>query len=91
MAFLAFFWLLKQLDATSMSYVALVIPIVAVFLGVSLGNEVLDPLAILGAGTTLTGIYVATSKRVSAWVRTVKGKAAVSTGSAPPNPSEPKR
>ena len=62
-AFVVYLSLLKRIDATPMSYIALVTPIVAVFLGVSLGNEALDPVALAGAMVTLGGIYLSTWRR----------------------------
>jgi len=70
--FVTFLWLLKTTQATAMSYIALIIPIVAVFLGVSVGSEVLDPLAIVGAAMTLFGIYVSVSKRAAGWTRAAR-------------------
>jgi drug/metabolite transporter (DMT)-like permease len=67
--FVTYLWLLKRIQATVMSYIALVTPIVAVFLGVSLGSEGLDPIAVLGAALTLGGIYLSTSRRVTSWGR----------------------
>src|SRR3989442_463417 len=40
--FVAWQWLLKEMQATFLSYIALVIPIVAVLLRASLGNETFD-------------------------------------------------
>lgn len=89
-AFVTYLWLLKQLPATSMSYIALVTPIIAVFLGYSLGNEALDPLALSGAAVTLGGIYLATSKRAATWVRAIMGTGAVSEAARSTDPSDPK-
>jgi drug/metabolite transporter (DMT)-like permease len=71
--FVTYLWLLKRVEATRMSYIALVTPIVAVFLGVSVGNEALDPIALLGAAITLGGIYLSISKRAAAWIRGLLG------------------
>ena len=69
--FVTYWWLLKRLEATTMSYVAMVTPIVAVFLGATVGSEVFDALALGGAAVTLAGIYLSTSKRLAArWRRT---------------------
>lgn len=65
--FVTYWWLLKKIEATSASYIAMVTPIVAVFLGVTVGSEALDPLAIAGAAVTLGGIYLAVSRRLAAW------------------------
>ncbi len=86
--FVTFLWLLKRIEATSMSYIALITPIVAVFLGVSLGNEGLDPLIFVGAAVTLVGIYLSTSKRAAAWARDVTGWGVVpEEPTAPESPS----
>ena len=69
-----------------MSYIAFVTPIVAVLLGVTVGDEVLDPIVILGAAVTLAGIYLSTSKRVAAWVRGMMGAGVVSGASGDPPP-----
>ncbi len=68
--FVTWVWLLKRLEATTMSYIAFVTPIVAVLLGVAVGEQLLDPLILGGAAVTLAGIYVANSKRISGWGRT---------------------
>lgn len=81
--FVTYWWLLKRIEATSMSYIAMVTPIVAVLLGYTLGNEVLDPVALGGAAVTLGGIYFAVSRRPAAWLR---GLVAPEVATAPPNP-----
>lgn len=68
--FVTYWWLLKRIEATSASYIAMVTPIVAVFLGVTIGSEVLDPLALVGAATTLAGIFLAVNRRIAAWAHT---------------------
>ncbi len=79
--FVAYWWLLKRIEATSMSYIAMITPIVAVLLGVSLAGEVLDPMALGGAALTLGGIYVAVSKRTASWLRAlVAPEAATAVG-----------
>jgi drug/metabolite transporter (DMT)-like permease len=62
--FVTYWWLLKRIEATSMSYIAMVTPIVAVLLGVTVGSEVLDPLALFGAAITISGIYVSVSRQL---------------------------
>jgi len=84
--FVAYIWLLKRIEATSMSYIAFVTPIVAVLLGVTVGDEVLDPIVILGAAVTLAGIYLSTSKRAAAWVRGMVRARVVSGASGDPPP-----
>lgn len=68
-AFVTYWWLLKQIDATTASYIAMITPIVALFLGVSIGKEAFDPVALGGAAITLAGIYVSTSKGLPTWRR----------------------
>jgi len=67
--FVTYWWLLKRIEATSASYIAMVTPIVALFLGFGVGSEVLDPLALVGAAITLGGIYVAVNRRLTSWIR----------------------
>src|SRR5207244_6036383 len=82
--FVAWQWLLKGMQATFLSYLALVIPIVAVLLGASLGNETLDVIGLAGAGIVLLGIYVSTSRRAAAFARAAMGQ-----GIAEPDPVDP--
>ena len=77
----------KRIEATSLSYIAFVNPIVAVLLGFVVAQEVLDPLVLAGAGMTLAGIWLATSKRVGAWIRVAMG-AGVVTGDVPDPPEK---
>lgn len=82
--FVAWQWLLKEMQATFLSYIALVIPIVAVVLGASLGNETFDVVDLAGAGIVLLGIYVSTSRRAAAFAR-----AAIGQGIAGSDPADP--
>ena len=82
--FVTFLWLLKRIEATSVSYIAFVIPIVAVLLGYLVANEVLDVLVLAGAGMTLAGIWLSTSKRAASWVRGTFGMGAASAVNGPP-------
>ncbi len=66
-AFVSFWWLLKRIEVTSASYLSMVFPIVAVFLGFTIGSEALDPVAIAGAAITLAGIFLAVNRRLAAW------------------------
>lgn len=68
-AFVTYWWLLQRIGATSASYIGMVTPIVAVFLGFTIGDEVLDWVALGGAGVTIGGIYLSTSKRLGSWLR----------------------
>ena len=82
--FVAWQWLLKEMPATSLSYIALIIPILAVLLGAGLGNETFDLIDLAGAGIVLLGIYVSTSRRAAALARTAMGLAG-----ADPDPADP--
>src|SRR2546428_7443493 len=72
------------MQATFLSYIALVIPIVAVLLGASLGNETFDVIDLAGAGIVLLGIYVSTSRRAASFARAAMGQ-----GIADPDPVDP--
>src|SRR2546422_9562832 len=72
------------MPASSLSYIALIIPIVAVLLGAGLGNETFDLVDLAGAGIVLLGIYVSTSRRAAAFAR-----AAVGLPGADPAPADP--
>ena len=87
--FVAYLWLLKKLEATSLSYIAFVTPIVAVFLGVTLAAEAIDIFVVLGAAITLAGIYLSISRRAATWWRAMMG-AGVFT-KAPVDPPAGKR
>src|SRR2546422_3737087 len=82
--FVAWQWLLKEMPATSLSYIALIIPIVAVLLGASLGNETFDLIDLAGAGVVLLGIFVPTSRRAAAFARAAMGLAVPD-----PDPADP--
>ncbi len=82
--FVAWQWLLKEMQATSLSYIALIIPIVAVLLGASLGKETFDVIDLGGAAIVLLGIYVSTSRRAAAFARAAMGQAL-----ADPDPADP--
>ncbi len=62
-AFVGYLRLLRTFPVTTMSFIAFITPIVAVFLGFVVASETLDPLAGVGAGITLAGILVHTWKR----------------------------
>lgn len=71
-AFVTYKWLLGHLDATSASFLTLITPIVALFLGALLASETLELVDAIGTAVTLLGIYVSVSKRVTAWGRTIR-------------------
>jgi drug/metabolite transporter (DMT)-like permease len=58
-AFSAYYYLIKRIDATTVSLCTLVIPIVALALGRAFLHEVLTPAAVLGIVTILAGVGMA--------------------------------
>src|SRR6266516_2423011 len=72
--FVAWQWLLKQTEATLLSFVALVIPIVALLLGATLAQESFEPIDVAGAAIVLLGIYISSSRRVAALGRAAIGR-----------------
>ena len=82
--FVTYWWLLKQVEATTASYIAMITPIVAVFLAFTVGRETFDVFALGGAAVTIAGIYVSTSKRLASWRRSGSPDSAV----ADPDPQE---
>jgi drug/metabolite transporter (DMT)-like permease len=60
-AFSAYYYLIKRLDATIVSLTTLIIPIVALVLGRMFLNETVTPMAVAGIVTILAGIGVAST------------------------------
>lgn len=58
-AFPAYYYLIKRMDATIVSLSTLIIPIVALALGRAFLGETVTPLAVAGVATILTGVGVA--------------------------------
>jgi len=58
-AFSAYYYLIKRLDATVVSLSTLIIPIVALALGRAFLDETVTPMAVLGIATILAGVAVA--------------------------------
>lgn len=58
-AFSAYYYLIKRIDATTVSLCTLVIPIVALALGRAFLHEILTPAAVLGIVTILAGVGMA--------------------------------
>lgn len=84
--FVAWNWLLKEAEATSLSFIALITPITAVVLGATLGNETFDAVDLLGAAIVLGGIYVSISRRLATFGRAVVGPPATAADPVdPPN------
>lgn len=75
--FVTWQWLLKRAEVTSISFIALITPIVAILLGATIGSETFDVVDLLGAAIVLVGIYVSISRRAAAWARTALGAAVV--------------
>ncbi len=60
-AFVAYHWLLDRAEATTVSFILLITPIVALVIGYAAANETIDLVDALGTGLTLGGIYVSFS------------------------------
>ena len=85
--FVTYLWLLKEAEATSLSFIALVTPIVAVFLGATVGSETFDVIDLMGAAIVLFGIYVSISRRAAAFARAaVRRPVPDAPSSDPPDP-----
>jgi drug/metabolite transporter (DMT)-like permease len=84
-AFSAYYYLIKKMDATVVSLTTLIIPIVALALGRAFLEETVTPMAIAGIATILAGVAVAIlpagSRRLSSDV--VVGAAGGRTSSSP--------
>jgi drug/metabolite transporter (DMT)-like permease len=57
-AFSAYYYLIKVMDATIVSMSTLIIPIVALALGRAFLHETVTPMAVAGIATTLAGVAV---------------------------------
>lgn len=62
--FVAYYWLLKRVEALFLSLTALITPILAVILGALLLDEVLGGRVVLGAGMVLLGIVIANGREL---------------------------
>lgn len=62
-AFVGYLRLLKTVPVTTMSFIAFITPIVAVFLGVAIASEAMDPIAGVGAAITVGGIALYSWRR----------------------------
>ena len=62
-AFSAYYYLIKQMDATIVSLSTLIIPIVALALGRAFLHETVTPMAVAGIATILAGVTIATLPR----------------------------
>lgn len=63
LAFVAYFWLIKQMEATRISLVAFVTPVIALLLGWILLDELITPRILIGAGLVIIGIITVNVKR----------------------------
>lgn len=61
-AFVAYHWLLHHMEATQVSFILLITPIVALALGYAAANETIDVLDGVGTAITLAGIYLSFSR-----------------------------
>ena len=77
-AFVAWNWMLRTVSATSMSFVTMITPIVALVLGAAVANEGFQPLDIAGAGVVILGIYLSGARRLGAWTRRARPREASS-------------
>ncbi len=82
--FVTYLWLLKEAEATSLSFVALITPIVAILLGAGVGNETFDLLDLAGTAIVLLGIYVSISHRIAAMARAAVGQGVPASDAADP-------
>ncbi|MEE9164114.1 MAG: EamA family transporter [Thermoplasmata archaeon] len=81
--FVGYIRLLRTFPVTTMSLIAFITPIVAVFLGLVVAGESLAPLAAVGAGITLVGVFVSTRRR------RVPLRGTPESASVPGNPGKP--
>ncbi len=81
--FVGYIRLLRTFPVTTVSLIAFITPIVAVFLGLAVAGESLAPLAAVGAGITLGGIVV------SVWRRRAPLRASPESAPVPANPGKP--
>src|SRR2546427_827213 len=84
--FVAWQWLLKEMPATSLSYIALIIPIVAVLLRARPRNQTFYLIHLPGAGFVFLGIYASTSRGAAASARAARGPAVAAPD---PDPADP--
>ena len=63
-AFLGYFWLLKKITAVSASLIALITPVVAIFIGVFFFSEALSVKIVIGTALILTGILLVNRKKL---------------------------
>jgi drug/metabolite transporter (DMT)-like permease len=82
-AFVGYIRLLRKFPVTTMSFIAFITPIVAVFLGLVVAGETFAPIAGVGAAVTLGGILV------SVWRRRVPMRPSPESTPVPASPGKP--
>ncbi|MFQ5986440.1 MAG: DMT family transporter [Thermoplasmata archaeon] len=82
-AFVGYVRLLRTFPVTTMSLIAFITPVVAVFLGLVVAGESLAPLVGIGAGITLAGVFVST------WRRRVPLRGTAESASVPADTGKP--
>ena len=55
--FVAYMWLLKRMDAVTLSMVGFIVPVIALFAGAVLLNERISPMDMLGTAFVLSGLF----------------------------------
>jgi drug/metabolite transporter (DMT)-like permease len=80
-AFVAYHWLLDHVEATTVSFILLITPIVALAIGFTAANEAIDLFDAVGTALTLGGLYVAFSR--------ARGRAATLSARTPDTRVEP--
>ena len=85
LTFVTWQWLLKEADATSLSFVALITPITALLLGTTVGSETFDAIDLVGSAIVLGGIYVSISRRLATLGRSMVRALPASDSSDPPD------
>lgn len=56
--FLSYYWLLRHMRLTTVSLIAFVTPMVAIFIGVLFADEKMTPLIMLGTSLILSGVFL---------------------------------
>lgn len=87
-AFVAYLWLLRHVEATTGSFILLVTPIVALVLGFLAANETVDGVDVLGTAVTLTGIYISLSRATAPRRAVAGGPQAKSAGRPERRPND---
>jgi drug/metabolite transporter (DMT)-like permease len=62
-AFSGYYWILKKTRAIIVSMFAFITPLIAIFLGVVIGEEAIDWLTAVGVGLVLSGVFLVIKKK----------------------------